>query len=83
MSRQVHEAPLAVACDGTVFVNLAQYEVGRTPVELLDHALAVNGEIFIGVSLQPHEVDNLVERLSHGAREAAAFMLGARRPRRS
>ena len=83
MSAILNDAPFAVGSDGTVFVNMTHHSGVADAVELLNMALAAKGAVFIGVSLERHEVDEVLERLGHGAREAAAFILGARRGHRS
>lgn len=77
MSR-VSDAPLAVTSDGTVLVNVAGYQGVLEPERLLEMALADEGEVFIGVVLDAGEVEQVLERLSHGTAEAAAYVLGAR-----
>ena len=78
MSQKVNDAPLAVASDGTVFVNATHYRGVKEPGELLELALKEEGEMFIGVALEPAEIDEVLERLSHGAAEAVAYVIGAR-----
>jgi len=76
--KAVSDVPLVVGSDGTVFVNMTQYEGVQDPQRLLEMALADAGELFIGVSLDSLELEDVLERLSHGTAEAAAYVLGAR-----
>jgi hypothetical protein len=65
--KTVNDAPLAISSNGTVLVNMTQYEGDRDPVRTLELALGDAGEVFIGVSLDSLEVADVLERLSRGA----------------
>ncbi len=79
VSREVNDAPLAVASDGTVFVNVTHVGGMKEPGELLELALEEEGEVFIGVALEPAEVEEVLRRLDDGAADAVANVLGARK----
>jgi hypothetical protein len=81
MSR-VHHAPLALASDGTVLVNIAHFDGPHSTAALLALALKQPGPVFIGVVLSQEELEGALLRLSHGHAEAAAYVVGARQRRR-
>ena len=81
MSRRVHRAPLAVASDGTVLVNVTEFEGVKAPEELLEIAVRERGRVFVGVELEPKEVESILGRLEHCTAEAAAVVVGARQRR--
>ena len=78
MSQQGNDAPFAVASDGTVFVNVTHHRGIKETEELLELAMIEEGAVFIGVELNPAEVDRVLGRLSHGAAEAVAYVIGRR-----
>ena len=81
MSR-VHYAPLALASDGSVLVNLAHFDGPHSTSALLALALKQPGAVFIGVVLTNDEVADVVARVSHGHAEAVAYVVGARQRKR-
>lgn len=78
MSRRVHVAPVALASNGTVIVNLATFDIGRTPASLLRAALAEPGQLFVGVELSTREAKRLVDHVQFSVTEGAAFTVGRR-----
>jgi len=78
MSRRVHRAPLALCSDGTVLLNLAEFDGVRSPAALLERALAQEGAVFIGVQLSGAEVERVLTRLDDNYTEAAAYLAGGR-----
>ena len=78
MSRRIHRAPLALASDGTVVLNLSEFDGPRSLEAFLDKALAQKGAVFIGVELTPAEVRRVLARLDDGSQEAAAYVAGGR-----
>jgi 5-formyltetrahydrofolate cyclo-ligase len=82
MSRRIHRAALAVTLDGTMLVNVAQFEGEPDPDALLRQALEQAGRVFIGVVLTPRETQQTMQRIDHASAEAAAFVIGARQRRR-
>ena len=69
---------LAVASDGTVFVNVTHYRGVRAVEELVALAIEEKREVFIGVALEPAEVEDVLEWLSHGGSEVVAYVIGRR-----
>jgi hypothetical protein len=82
VSRRVHLAPLAIASDGTIFVNVAMFDTPKDLAALLETAQRERGALFIGVVLGPTEADAVRETLRHAHREAAAVVVGPREARR-
>ena len=78
MTRRVHRAPLALASNGTVLLNLAEFDGARSPAALLKRALAQEGAVFIGVRLSGAEVQRVLARLDDNYAEAAAYLAGGR-----
>jgi len=60
MSRRIHHADLAVSSDGAVLFNVTVFDDGLDAAALVKLALVQPGELFVGVSLSPHEVRKLV-----------------------
>jgi hypothetical protein len=77
---KLHKAPFAVTSDGTVLVNVGEFDGVETVEDAV--TLTKGAQVFIGVPLTGTEVRRLLEQLGHGHREAAAHLIGAR-PRRS
>lgn len=71
------DAPFAIGSDGTVFVNVTHLDGMKKPSEFLELAVE-QGALFIGVSLEPDEINDALERLKHGATEAVAYVIGGR-----
>jgi hypothetical protein len=84
VSRRVHLAPLAIACDGAILVNVAMFDSPRGLAELFETAQRERGAVFIGLLLGPKEAAAARETLRHAHREAAAVVVGRReaRPRK-
>ena len=77
MSRRGHQAPFAVASDGTVFVNAVEFDVPPDSLEkAMAWALRQEGRIFIGVALTSTEQTEVLARLRHGFTEAAGHLVG-------
>ena len=78
---KLHEAPFALACDGTVLLNLAEFD-GTSDLET---AVAVarqqGGVVFIGVVMDRREAKEALGRLKAGFSEAGAYAIGARQRR--
>jgi hypothetical protein len=60
MSLRIHRADLAVTTDGAVLLNVAPFDENLGAMALVKVALVQPGEVFIGVSLSPQEVGNLI-----------------------
>jgi len=78
MSRRTHRAPLALASDGTVLVNLAEFDGPRSLEAFLEKAMVQKGAVFVGVQLTPAELRRVLSRVGDGCTEAAAYVAGAR-----
>ena len=78
MSRRVHRAPLALYSDGSLLLNLAEFDGARSPAALLERALEQEGAVFIGVQLSSAEVQRVLARLDDSYAEAAAYLAGGR-----
>ncbi|MBW2536926.1 MAG: hypothetical protein JRI55_35905 [Deltaproteobacteria bacterium] len=74
----VSDTPFAVGSDETLFVNIARLRGMKEPDALLELAVEQEGNVFMGVMLEPAEVVHLLRRLDEGAAEAVAYVLGAR-----
>jgi hypothetical protein len=82
MSRQIHRAPLALASDGTVLVNLAEFDGPRSLGAFLEKAMAQKGAVFVGVQMTPAEVRRVLSDVSDNYKEAAAYVAGRRQKRK-
>jgi len=72
MSRQVHRAPLALTSDGTVLVNVAEFDGRRDLAELLRKARSTRGRVFIGVEVDGREVALIATEAAGGVAEGVA-----------
>lgn len=81
MSRRIHSAPFALASDGTVLVNIAEFDGSRSLESIVERARAQPGPVFIGTPITARELRELLVRLEHGYREAGACIVGARQSR--
>ncbi len=82
MTRRLHRAPFAVASDGTLLVNLAEFDGPLEPRAVLQRALKYGDRVFIGVPLSATEVARVIEAAHDGLVEASAGIAGARQKRR-
>ncbi|UQA63236.1 hypothetical protein [Polyangium aurulentum] len=77
---RVHDAALAFAPDGTVFIALSQLAGSDDLPTVLERARSEAGAVFVGVPLDGRELSRFViPRLQKASAEAAAWVLGARR----
>ena len=60
MSRRVNRAPVALCSDGSVALNLAEFDGARSPEALLERALTQEGAVFVGVQLTSSEVHRIL-----------------------
>jgi hypothetical protein len=74
---KLHKAPFAVTSDGTVIVNVAEFDGVETVEDAV--AMAKEAQVFIGVPLTKAEVRRVLAQVGHGHREAAARIAGRRR----
>ena len=72
------DVPFAVACDGTVYVNVTRWEGVVAADILLARAQLEPGALFIGVALSKDEVERLLDAVKHATSEASAHICGAR-----
>ena len=82
MKPKILTAPFALACDGSLVVNISCLSDDTEPVKLLDLALRDGTPVFIGSRLRSAEVRDVLRRLDDAAFEAAGFGLGHRLRRR-
>lgn len=82
MSKNLHRAPLALASDGTVVLNVTMFDVPKRLDALIEHASREHGALFIGIALAPHEVEQLRQQIDDAVLQAAFFAAGARQRRR-
>ncbi len=82
MNRRVHLAPLAIASDGAILLNVAMFDTPKGLAELLETAQRERGAVFIGLVLGPKEAAAARETMRHAHREAAAVIVGPREGRR-
>ncbi len=75
-------APLVLASDGIVYVNVAMPEDSWDPKKVIERGLAEGGEVFVGGALGPTETEMVLARLDNAAAEIVARVLGARQRRR-
>ena len=81
MSRRIHRAPFALASDGTVLLNIAEFDGVHSLESLLEQARAQPGPVFVGTPITTQESRELLARIGHGCREAGACIVGARQNR--
>jgi hypothetical protein len=74
--------PIALAPDGTLFVNLAAADDTGSAEQLLRRARRSGREVFVGVALTGAEARRVVKRLEDASAEAAAVVLATRRRKR-
>lgn len=72
---EVHQAPLAIASDGTLLVNMHHWDGACDPQLLVDHAAELGGAVFIGIAVQPAEHRQALVQLDDAATSAAASLL--------
>jgi hypothetical protein len=78
---RLHQAPLALATDGTVLVNVARL-VDRDDLDrVIEHARDQGGPIFVGVLVPTADMPGLLHDLDDAAAEIAAWV-SVRRHRR-
>lgn len=82
MSKTIHRAPLALASDGTILLNIATFDVKK--VLDLVYALASDepGAVFIGIAVNPKERDRLEALLDDAMLQAAFTIVATRQARR-
>jgi hypothetical protein len=81
-STKVSTAPLAVASDGSLLMNIAASAGPLHPVKLTERALAEGGKIFVGIVATPKEIRSALKALDDSTAEIASWIWGARHRRR-
>jgi hypothetical protein len=75
-------APMAIASDGTLLMNVAHATDVTDPRKLVDAAMVEGAPVFVGVTARPGEVATMLGRLNDAFAEVVALAFGARRRRR-
>jgi hypothetical protein len=79
MSAEIHEAPLAMAIDGRLVVNVAAMVGEMAPAKFLVRALETMGRLFIGVTLtHAAAATHVLARLEESGHEAVAHVVAFR-----
>jgi hypothetical protein len=78
---KLHKAPFAVTSDGTVLVNVAEFDGVKNVHDAV--AMAKGAQVFVGVPLTRAEAHRVIAQVGHGHREAAAQIAGRRQRRRT
>ena len=82
MSKAIHRAPLAIASDGVVLLNVAMFDVQKKLELLYELALRERGAVFIGIAVTRHELDRLRDQVDDTLTPAAFGVVGSRQSRR-
>jgi len=82
VSEGVHQVPLVIGVDGTVFVNVALFDGPDDLQAVLERARHETTAVFVGVALREGELAEVHPRLESAGREAAASIAGKRQRRR-
>ena len=78
MSKRVHTAQFAVASDGSVLLNVAEFDGEQTLELILERARRQKGPVFVGVRIVGWERAVLVQQMRDGGSETAARIVGSR-----
>jgi hypothetical protein len=78
VNKKIALAPFAVASDGTVYVNFAQFWGDIAVSKIIQQARRLDGVLFIGVAATGQEKKMLAAALDDAGTEAVARMAGAR-----
>jgi hypothetical protein len=82
-SKGVSMAPMAVASDGAVIINVAASSVGPVdPLKLVERAIAEGGQVFIGVTVSEQERRLVLKHLDDSTAETVSWIFGGRRHHR-
>jgi hypothetical protein len=82
VSKWLSMAPMAVASDGSLIVNVAVSAGRLDPQKLVERALAEGRPVFVGIVLRPKEVTFTMKALDDSTAEIASWLWGARHRRR-
>jgi hypothetical protein len=88
MKARLLDVAMALAIDGTLFLNAAHifHVEGDGPAAvglLLREMLGCGAPVFIGIPLSGHDRVEALRRLANGAADAAGHVVGQRRRRES
>ena len=75
---RIYDAPMAVASDGTILINVAHVEDERDVAKLVERA-AAEGHVFIGVGLTARECSRIKKPIDDALAEIVACTWGRRR----
>ena len=78
MSQKLHRAPFALASDGSVLLNVTEFDGSKRFEQAVERARKEPGALFVGIRLTPRELELLLESLGDAEAEAAARMVGKR-----
>jgi hypothetical protein len=78
MKPRIHAAALALASDSTIVVNVAHLFNTQDAVKLVQHAIELGGELFIGVTLTRREAREVARWLEGSAAEVVGHVGGRR-----
>ena len=78
MSSKIHRAPLALARDGTVLLNVAMFDVPKTIDKIFELALRERGAIFVAIAVNARELERLRDEIDDTISQAAFGVVGAR-----
>jgi hypothetical protein len=78
---RLHQAPFALLSDGTVVINVCQFDDASSVEQAIAVAMKARGHIFIGLTVRGTEVLRVLGGLAHAHREAAASLAGRRQRR--
>jgi len=78
VSSRVHRAPLALASDGAVLVNVHHLAGDTDPRRLLEVAEGLHAPLFVAIVATARETRRAAQRLDDAATDVAASILGSR-----
>jgi hypothetical protein len=81
VSPRWHDAPFAMAGDGIVLLNVAEFDDAKTLEAQLAIARRQRSRVFIGVEVTPAELVHSRELLHDALREGAVYLAGMRQAR--
>jgi len=82
MSRSLHRAPLALASDGSVLLNVGVFDIPKNVDRLIEFAMQERGAVFIAVAVSPAELDRLRAEIDDATLQSAFQLVGRRQARR-
>lgn len=78
MTKRIHEARFALASDGTVLLNVGEFDGERNLEAVLRRAKRQAGPVFVGVEMRADERLFTRDALRSAYAEAAAYIIGGR-----